>query len=168
MPGDIVVALDGEPVTGVDDLVRLLDAERIGSETPLSVIAGSEAQAGHRGAGRTDGRSGKRSGEMKPIAVVTTVASREEAQRVALTLVERGLAACARDLRDRERLPLAGRGAAKVSEFRILLKTTDERYEQVESAIRDLHPYELPAIHAFAFEHVFPAYAAWIAENAGG
>ena len=28
--------------------------------------------------------------------------------------------------------------------------------------------YELPAIHAFAFEHVYAAYAAWIAENAGG
>ena len=37
-----MLALDGEPVTGADDLVRLLGGDRIGIETPLSVIAGSE------------------------------------------------------------------------------------------------------------------------------
>ena len=41
-PGNIVLALDGEPVTGADDLVRLLGGERIGVATTLSVIAGSE------------------------------------------------------------------------------------------------------------------------------
>lgn len=37
--GDMIIALDGQPVTGVDDLVRLLNAERIGRRTALSVIA---------------------------------------------------------------------------------------------------------------------------------
>ncbi len=41
-PGNIVLALDGEPVTGADDLVRLLGGARIGVATTLSVIAGSE------------------------------------------------------------------------------------------------------------------------------
>lgn len=41
-PGDIVLALDGEPVTGADDLVRLLGAGRIGIATTLTVIAGNE------------------------------------------------------------------------------------------------------------------------------
>ncbi|MBZ9810224.1 MULTISPECIES: S1C family serine protease [unclassified Mesorhizobium] len=36
--GDIVAAIDGRPVTGVDDLVRLLDAERIGRETRCTVV----------------------------------------------------------------------------------------------------------------------------------
>ena len=40
--GNIVLALDGEPVTGADDLVRLLGGGRIGVDTRLSVIAGSE------------------------------------------------------------------------------------------------------------------------------
>jgi len=38
-PGSIVVALDGERVTGSDDLVRLLSAGRIGVSVTLSVIA---------------------------------------------------------------------------------------------------------------------------------
>jgi len=40
--GDIVLALDGEPVSAADDLVRLLGADRIGRPATLAVIAGSE------------------------------------------------------------------------------------------------------------------------------
>lgn len=43
-PGNIIFALDGAPVTGADDLVRLLGAERIGADTTLSVIAGNEVK----------------------------------------------------------------------------------------------------------------------------
>jgi S1-C subfamily serine protease len=35
---DIVVRLDGEPVTGVDDLVRLLDGHRIGRPIVIEVL----------------------------------------------------------------------------------------------------------------------------------
>src|SRR5215217_1307227 len=36
--GDVVVALDGAPVNGVDDLIRLLTAERIGREIAVTVL----------------------------------------------------------------------------------------------------------------------------------
>src|SRR5215212_5573460 len=36
--GDVVVALDGAPVKGVDDLIRHLTAERIGREVALTVL----------------------------------------------------------------------------------------------------------------------------------
>ena len=38
MSHDLVVALDGEPVTGVDDLVRLLDRNRIGRRVGIDVL----------------------------------------------------------------------------------------------------------------------------------
>jgi periplasmic divalent cation tolerance protein len=44
----------------------------------------------------------------------------------------------------------------------VLLKTVAAHYSAIERAIRDLHSYELPAIHAFAFEHVSRDYADWI------
>jgi periplasmic divalent cation tolerance protein len=103
---------------------------------------------------------------MTAIAVVTTVASREEAQRLARTLVERNLAACAQ-ISEIESVYRWKGEVQQEPEFRVLFKTTDQRYAEVERALRELHSYELPAIHAFAFEHVFPAYAAWIAENVG-
>ena len=103
---------------------------------------------------------------MKPIAVVTTVGSKKEARRLARSLVEARLAACAQISRIES--VYAWKGAIESGkEYRVLLKTTEESYPAIERAIRDLHSYELPAIHAFAFEHVYPAYAEWIAENAG-
>ena len=104
---------------------------------------------------------------MKPIAVVTTVAGKKEARAMARALVEAQLAACAQISRIES--VYAWKGAIEhAKEYRVLFKTTAARYDSIESAIRDLHSYELPAIHAFAFEHVYPAYAAWIEENAGG
>jgi periplasmic divalent cation tolerance protein len=101
---------------------------------------------------------------MRPIAIVTTVASREEAQRLARTLVERRLAACAQ-ISEIESVYRWQGAVQQDGEFRVLFKTTDTRYAEVERAIRELHSYELPAIHAFAFEHVLPAYAQWVVEN---
>jgi S1-C subfamily serine protease len=42
LTGDILLAIDGAPVTGADDLVRLLDAEKIGRTIPLDVLRRSE------------------------------------------------------------------------------------------------------------------------------
>jgi S1-C subfamily serine protease len=36
--GDVVVALDGVPVTGVDDVVRLLDGSRVGRAVTMSLL----------------------------------------------------------------------------------------------------------------------------------
>jgi S1-C subfamily serine protease len=36
--GDVIVAFAGEPVSGVDDLHRLLTDERIGARWPLTLI----------------------------------------------------------------------------------------------------------------------------------
>ncbi|CDZ25508.1 trypsin-like peptidase domain-containing protein [Neorhizobium galegae] len=35
--GDFILAIDGQPVGGADDLIRLLDGTRIGKDTPISV-----------------------------------------------------------------------------------------------------------------------------------
>ena len=53
-------------------------------------------------------------------------------------------------------------GALQDDEFRLLLKTVEARYDAVEAAIRESHPYELPAIYAERLEPVYVAYAEWI------
>ena len=165
--GNIVLALDGEPVTGADDLVRLLGGGAHRRRHLSDRHRRQRAQADRRAAGRAHRGPNRGAGQMKPIAVVTTVANREDAHRLAHTLVERKLAACAQ-ISEIESIYRWQGEVQQSAELRVLFKTTDERYELVESTIRELHPYELPAIHAFAFEHVYPAYAEWIAENAGG
>jgi periplasmic divalent cation tolerance protein len=98
---------------------------------------------------------------MAAIAVVTTVGDKKEARRMAHALVEARLAACAQI--EKIDSVYAWKGAIEHGkEYRVLFKTTEARYEAVERAIRDMHSYELPAIHAFAFDRIFAPYAAWI------
>jgi periplasmic divalent cation tolerance protein len=98
---------------------------------------------------------------MTAIAVVTTVGNKKEARAMALALVDAKLAACAQISRIDSVYAWKGR-IEHGKEYRVLFKTTAEHYDAVESAIRGLHSYELPAIHAFAFEHISAAYAEWI------
>jgi S1-C subfamily serine protease len=44
-PGDIIVALDAEPVTGADDLVRLLTADKIGRTVTLDILRDQERRS---------------------------------------------------------------------------------------------------------------------------
>ena len=104
---------------------------------------------------------------MKLIAVYTTVASLEEAHKIAKALVERKLVACAQISEIQSFYSWKGE-VQNDQEFRILLKTTDARYKAVEAAVRALHSYELPAIFAVAIEHAYEPYAAWIEECCAG
>lgn len=101
---------------------------------------------------------------MKLLAVFTTVAGLDAARRMARELVERRLAACAQ-IGEIESFYVWQGEVANDREFRILFKSTEARYPALEAAIRELHEYELPAIHAFALERVEPAYGRWIEEG---
>ncbi len=98
---------------------------------------------------------------MTAIAVVTTVGNKKEARRMAHAVVEAKLAACAQISRIDSVYAWKGK-IESGKEYRVLLKTVEAHYPAIERAIRDLHSYELPAIHAFAFEHVSQDYADWI------
>jgi periplasmic divalent cation tolerance protein len=105
--------------------------------------------------------------DVSAIAVVTTVGDLDQARAMGRALVERGLAACAQITRIES--IYRWRGAMQDEpEFRLMLKTTEDRYAAVETEILRLHPYDLPAIHALALAHVHAPYAEWIAENSAG
>ena len=42
--GDTIVSLDGTPVRHLDDLLELLTSDRVGSEVPVKIVRGGEAQ----------------------------------------------------------------------------------------------------------------------------
>lgn len=101
---------------------------------------------------------------MNCIAVTTTVGNVDEARSIARSLVERRLAASAQISQIESFYTWEGTVQNR-PEYRLLLKTTQERYAEVENAIRELHSYELPAIHACRFTGIYAPYARWIAEN---
>lgn len=101
------------------------------------------------------------------IAVVTTCATRDEALRIAHALVERRLAACVQ----LSAIDSVYRWQGEVQqepEVRLVVKTVDSRYDEVERAIRGLHPYTLPQIVAVALDRALPAYADWVAAECCG
>ena len=103
---------------------------------------------------------------MSCIAVFTTVGKLADAQAMARALVERKLAACAQ-ISEIESYYVWNGAVQNDKEFRILLKTTRERYGEVEAAIRELHPYELPAIYSVPFDQVYAPFGEWVAEGSG-
>lgn len=98
------------------------------------------------------------------IAVVTTLASRAEAQAMGRALVEQRLVACAQ-ISAIESIYVWDGALQQEPEFRLLCKTTAQRWPAVEAAIRTLHPYQVPAIHACDLQQVHAAYSEWIAHN---
>jgi periplasmic divalent cation tolerance protein len=47
----------------------------------------------------------------------------------------------------------------------MLIKTTSERYAELEAEIRKSHPYDLPEIVAVPIERGLPTYLAWVADE---
>ena len=104
---------------------------------------------------------------MTTIAVLTTIDSIEQARAIARALVERKLAACAQ-ISSIESVYTWQGSTQNEQEFRVLVKTTEGRYPEVEAAIRELHSYDLPAIYAIGMVQVFEPYAEWVAANSSG
>ncbi len=104
---------------------------------------------------------------MGSIAIMTTTDSLDEARTIAATLVERKLAACAQISSIQSYYTWEGE-VRNDDEFRILIKTTDECYADVEAAILELHSYDLPAVVALDITQAYGPYADWLAASVSG
>ena len=104
---------------------------------------------------------------MSTIAIMTTTDSRDEARSIAAALVERKLAACVQISSIQSYYTWEGE-VQDDDEFRVLIKTTEDRYADVEAAILELHSYDLPAIVAFDITHACGPYADWVADSVSG
>jgi periplasmic divalent cation tolerance protein len=100
---------------------------------------------------------------MKTIAIMTTTDSLDEARAIAAALVERKLGACAQISSIQSVYTWQG-AVQNGDEFRVLIKTTEQRYPDVEAAILELHSYDLPAIVAVDVTRAYGPYADWLAD----
>jgi len=100
--------------------------------------------------------------------VFCTAGSDAEAGGIARALVERRLAACVNVLPGISST-YRWEGAVRTdSECLLVIKTHRDRFEQVRSAIRELHSYELPEIVMLDIARGDDAYLAWIGASVGG
>ena len=95
------------------------------------------------------------------LLVLTNCPDEVVADRIALTLVEQGLAACVNRLAPVQSIYRWRGNVERAIEVPLLIKTTRERYGDVEQAIRHLHPYEVPEIIAVPLAAGYAAYLRW-------
>jgi len=102
---------------------------------------------------------------VKPAAaciVITNLPDRDSAGRLAHALIEKRLAACINVLSPCRSVYRWHGKTEDAEEFPMLIKTTLERYPELEAAIRAGHPYELPEIIAVPLAGGLPAYLEWV------
>ena len=99
--------------------------------------------------------------------VTTTVATRDDARRIADILLTERLAACVQFLPIESHYVWKGEKMAE-PEIMLLAKTRADLFDRVIARIKALHPYETPEIVAQNFSAGFAPYLAWIADNSSG
>lgn len=87
------------------------------------------------------------------------------AEHIARTLVERRLAACVNVMAACQSVYRWQGEIETAREIPLLIKTRAEHYAAVESAIRELHPYEVPEIIALPVTAALPAYLDWVRQE---
>lgn len=99
-----------------------------------------------------------------PIVVLVTVPP-DAARNLARTLVEERLAACVNVLPGLQSVYRWEGEVAEESETLLLVKTTRDRYDAMETRLLELHPYDVPEIVALPIEKGLPAYMTWLADS---
>jgi periplasmic divalent cation tolerance protein len=105
--------------------------------------------------------------ENEILLVFTNLPDRAAAEHVADTLVTEGVAACVNVLGECASVYRWQGKVERASEVPLLIKTTRAAYPRLESALRELHPYELPEIIALPVSAGLPEYLNWVAEQTG-
>lgn len=102
---------------------------------------------------------------MDVLLVLTNMPDRASAETLAAKLVEQSLVACVNILAPCRSVYRWEGAVQQEEEHPLLMKTTRERYPELESAIRGGHPYELPEIIAVPVTAGLPAYLQWVADE---
>jgi periplasmic divalent cation tolerance protein len=97
-------------------------------------------------------------------ALYTTVASADDARRLARVAVERGLAACVQ-INAIESLYRWQGEVQHAPEWRLLFKTTEAAAPALQAVVLELHPYELPAVYALDVAEASEPYRAWVEQS---
>jgi periplasmic divalent cation tolerance protein len=97
--------------------------------------------------------------------VLTTVSSLEEAERIADSLVEQRLAACVNLLPGIKSVYRWQNAIEKAAEILLVIKTSAEKLPALETAVHELHPYDVPEFVTINIESGSAGYLRWLFES---
>lgn len=96
------------------------------------------------------------------LLVLTNVPDNESAHTIARNVVERRLAACVNVLPSVCSVYQWQGQVEEATEVTMLIKSTQDRYADLEAAIKEVHPYDVPEIIAVPVTAGLPAYLNWV------
>jgi periplasmic divalent cation tolerance protein len=96
------------------------------------------------------------------LLVLTNVPDEATAHAIARNVVERRLAACVNVLPAVRSIYQWEGKVEEASEVTMLIKSTPSGYADLEAAIREAHPYDVPEIIAVPVTAGLPAYLNWV------
>ena len=99
------------------------------------------------------------------IQVVTTTEKKEDAERIAKALVEKRLAGCVQIVGPIVSTYWWKENIAKAEEWLCLVKSRKDLYEELETSIKEIHPYETPEIIALPIIAGSKDYLKWLSNE---
>jgi periplasmic divalent cation tolerance protein len=84
------------------------------------------------------------------------------ATSIARRLVETGVVACVNIVPEIRSIYLWKGEVCDDSERLLIMKTREDRFDELQAAVKELHPYEVPEIISLKIEQGLPAYLQWI------
>ena len=96
------------------------------------------------------------------LLVLTNLPDAASAERIARLLVEQRLAACVNILAPCTSVYRWNDAIETAAEVPLLIKTTRARYAELQAALAEAHPYELPEIVAVPVMQGLPGYLDWV------
>lgn len=102
---------------------------------------------------------------MNDEVVMITTTPEDAAAAIARALVEQRLAACVNILPAVQSVYRWQGAVEEASEALVVIKTLRSRFEAVDAALRELHPYEVYELLALPVEAGNAAYLGWMRES---
>jgi len=102
---------------------------------------------------------------LKPVIVLTTVGADFDPRPLARELVEARVAACVNIVPGVESVYRWEGKVAEEGEKLLLIKTTDERLDALQSALLAKHPYDVPEFVVITPDDVRGAYREWLLDS---
>lgn len=99
------------------------------------------------------------------IVVFITAPTRDEARALADRLVETQLAACVQILPEMESVYRWQGKIERQPEHLLLVKTTADRFAELEKEVRAMHSYDTPEIVSFPITRGSADYLRWLEES---
>jgi periplasmic divalent cation tolerance protein len=99
--------------------------------------------------------------------IYTTLPDKVITQKIAAILVNEGLVACVNFFPVESVYKWKGK-LTEDKEYALIMKTRKSLYKKIEKKLRELHPYEVPAIVSYEIKEGLKDYLSWIKDETTG